>query len=250
MLRPSQTLAHSYAIDFFAWPGVRERFVFAQHRYCSNSFWHLFCRSFHLLWPYEFRDTYTYNTITQEYKISSGFEERMQDINTWTMSRDIFERWPEFYSDFPAWGHMPMTIDSPRPARSRQANRAIDRAPDSTGRSVTNGSMHATPVAGSPAHSNKANYASRTGVVEELDDSGPQEIYHEPPVTSGIADNSLHIFNYQPYNGWGHASMQVDATHYDMLGPAAGKNMDFGMPFASVPQDGMNVMGHVYNPPI
>ncbi|KIV99712.1 hypothetical protein, variant [Verruconis gallopava] len=109
--RPSQSMAHSYAIDFFAWPGLRERFVFHQHRYCGNIFWHLFCNSLKINWPYEFRDCYTRNLETGEYKISDSFDSRISDINAWTMRPDIFKRWPEFYADFPrSADHIPMHV--------------------------------------------------------------------------------------------------------------------------------------------
>ncbi|KAI0168406.1 hypothetical protein BJ166DRAFT_590849 [Pestalotiopsis sp. NC0098] len=101
LARPSQSLAHSYAIDFFAWPGLRERFVFQQHQYCSNMFWRLLCSGLNVLWPFEFRDCYFRNTDTQEFKISPTFDERIKDINAWTMSGDIFKMWPEFLSDMP-----------------------------------------------------------------------------------------------------------------------------------------------------
>jgi hypothetical protein len=92
-------------------PGLRERFVFHQHRYCGNIFWHLFCNSLKINWPYEFRDCYTRNLETGEYKISESFDGRVGDINAWTMRPDIFKRWPEFYADFPrSMDHMPMHI--------------------------------------------------------------------------------------------------------------------------------------------
>ncbi|RSL60229.1 hypothetical protein CEP54_006871 [Fusarium duplospermum] len=47
--RPSQTLPHSLAIDFFAWPGLRERFVFFQHQYCANLFWYMLLSNFKFL---------------------------------------------------------------------------------------------------------------------------------------------------------------------------------------------------------
>ncbi|KAF2416420.1 hypothetical protein EJ08DRAFT_576436, partial [Tothia fuscella] len=110
MQRPSQTIAHSYAIDYFAWPGLRERFVFYQHRYCGNLFWKLFCSSLRILWPFEFRDCYTRNLQTGQYHISPQFDERIGDINAWTMESDIYKRWPEFYSDIPAFNHIPSCV--------------------------------------------------------------------------------------------------------------------------------------------
>ncbi|KAH7141902.1 hypothetical protein EDB81DRAFT_691369 [Dactylonectria macrodidyma] len=105
--RPSQSLPHSPAIDFFVWPGVRERFVFLQHRYCSNQFWKIFAESFQISWPFEFRDCYKKNAITSQYSISPDFEERLQDINSWTMTVEFFSHFPEFYSDIPCSQDIP-----------------------------------------------------------------------------------------------------------------------------------------------
>jgi len=129
--RPSQTIAHSYAIDYFAWPGLRERFVFYQHNYCSNVFWQLFCKSLRILWPFEFRDCYTRNLETGQYQISSQFDERIGDINAWTMSNEIFKKWPEFYSDIPAYNHIPSSVSNTMsrmlpPARSNVLEGVID----------------------------------------------------------------------------------------------------------------------------
>lgn len=82
-------------------PGLRERFVFHQHKYCTNKFWTLFCSSFRILWPYEFRDCYTFNTLTGEYRVSPMFDERISDLRSWTMSAAMFEAWPELVSDIP-----------------------------------------------------------------------------------------------------------------------------------------------------
>ncbi|KAK1613514.1 hypothetical protein BDP81DRAFT_336852 [Colletotrichum phormii] len=101
--RPSQAMPHSYAIDFFVWPGVRERFVFGQHHYCNNQFWELFGPNFHLLWPFEFRDAYKKSVVTGQYQISPMFEQRISDINAWTMGMDFFTRFPELIADIPAF---------------------------------------------------------------------------------------------------------------------------------------------------
>ncbi|TLD27775.1 hypothetical protein E2P81_ATG11063 [Venturia nashicola] len=129
--RPSQTIAHSYAIDFFAWPGLRERFVFYQHNYCGNVFWQLFCESLRILWPFEFRDCYSRNLKTGQYQISPQFDERIGDINAWTMSGEIFKKWPEFYSDIPSFNHIPASISNTMkqmllPVRSIMIDGTID----------------------------------------------------------------------------------------------------------------------------
>ena len=125
--RPSQDMLHSYATEYFAWPGLRERFVFSEHRYCSNIFWRLFCNSLRFQWPYEFRDCYTRNLDTGLYKISPTFHERLSDIRCWTMGMEIFKQYPELYSDMPAWNHIPGSL-APVTNIQRQAWRALPAA--------------------------------------------------------------------------------------------------------------------------
>ncbi|KAK1585653.1 uncharacterized protein LY79DRAFT_634736 [Colletotrichum navitas] len=99
--RPSQTLPHSYAIDFFVWPGLRERFVFGQHAYCNNQFWQLFASNIHVLWPFEFRDAYKKCVVTGQYQLSPMFEQKIRDLNIWTVGHDLFARFPELIADIP-----------------------------------------------------------------------------------------------------------------------------------------------------
>jgi hypothetical protein len=92
-------------------------------------FWKLFCSSLRILWPFEFRDCYTRNLQTGQYHISPQFDERIGDINAWTMESDIFKRWPEFYSDIPAFNHIPASVaPAPTPfqrATPTQSNRGF-----------------------------------------------------------------------------------------------------------------------------
>ncbi|KAI8717653.1 hypothetical protein NCS52_00841800 [Fusarium sp. LHS14.1] len=97
--RPSQTLPHSRAIDFFAWPGLRERFVFFQHQYCANLFWYLLLSNFKILWPFDFRDTYMQNSETGQFHLSPHFKQCINNLGSWTMGQGFFEQFPELYAD-------------------------------------------------------------------------------------------------------------------------------------------------------
>lgn len=125
--RPSQDMLHSYATEYFAWPGLRERFVFSEHRYCSNIFWKLFCKGLRLQWAYEFRDCYVKNTESGLYRISPTFHERIMDIRAWTMGRGMFEQYPELYNDIPANDHIPASLGpvSLHPSKPNRKMRAI-----------------------------------------------------------------------------------------------------------------------------
>lgn len=125
MRRPSQKIAHSYAIDYFAWPGLRERFIFNEHDYCGNDFWRLFCSSLRILWPYEFRDCYTREIETGLYKVSPMFDQRLGDIKSWTMGPDIFQRFPELCSDMPSFNTIPVGPSSAADKRPKGHSRQL-----------------------------------------------------------------------------------------------------------------------------
>ncbi|KAF4466474.1 hypothetical protein FALBO_6657 [Fusarium albosuccineum] len=97
--RPSQTLPHSRAIDFFVWPGLRERFVFFQHQYCANLFWHVFLPNLRVKWPFDFRDTYMQNAETGRFHLSPHFKQCIGELGSWTMAPDFFKEFPELIDD-------------------------------------------------------------------------------------------------------------------------------------------------------
>ncbi|TPX11647.1 uncharacterized protein E0L32_007626 [Thyridium curvatum] len=125
--RPSQALPHSSAIDFFVWPGVRERFVFSQHQYCSNHFWKVFAENFRIAWPFEFRDCYKRNIHSGQYYVSPEFESRIGDINSWTMTTDFFLHFPDLCSDIPVYMSVPrsLELDIHDPVHSDHAQPAL-----------------------------------------------------------------------------------------------------------------------------
>jgi hypothetical protein len=63
-----------------------------------------------MLWPFEFRDCYSRNRETNLLQISPMFNERIHNINCWTMGPEIFKKYPEFYSDIPTIDHIPAVV--------------------------------------------------------------------------------------------------------------------------------------------
>jgi hypothetical protein len=110
---------HSTITDGLFRPGLRERFMFSPHSYCSNAFWRNHNAHMKLLWQYDFRDCYTVNRHTGVYQLSYAFEERVADINAWTMGADFFKRWPELYGDIPSFETNAMPMDNISTSRSR-----------------------------------------------------------------------------------------------------------------------------------
>ncbi|KAM0277386.1 hypothetical protein ACHAQH_005826 [Verticillium albo-atrum] len=111
-MRPSQALAHSYAIDYFVWPGVRERFVFSQHRYCTNLFWQLFQNNFKVTWQYGFRDCYMQDRNSGKFSISPMFKQTIGDIRAWTMDTEFLTQFPELCQDIPRVEGLPIAVGS------------------------------------------------------------------------------------------------------------------------------------------
>ncbi|KAG5760954.1 hypothetical protein H9Q72_010939 [Fusarium xylarioides] len=116
LITPSQALPHSYGIDFFVWPGLRERLIFSQHQYCNNSFWELLQTNLKILWTDTFQDTFYHNAHTGKYHISPLFEQRIRDINAWTTSTDFFQHFPELSEDIPAYMGIPASMGAVHPS--------------------------------------------------------------------------------------------------------------------------------------
>ncbi|KAH6708505.1 hypothetical protein EV126DRAFT_397191 [Verticillium dahliae] len=94
-------------------PGVRERFVFSQHHYCANIFWHLFGSSLTILWQFGFNNCFMKDTVTGRFQLSPFFEDRIRDINSWTMNVDFFDHFPELCDDIPIYGGIPPKLGAP-----------------------------------------------------------------------------------------------------------------------------------------
>ncbi|PIA99021.1 hypothetical protein CB0940_03675 [Cercospora beticola] len=102
---------------YFPRPGVRERFVIHQHRYCSNSYWETFARQLRFLWPYSQRDCYL--TLGDAYKISPFFDKSVGDIKRWTLDSDFFSVYPELSSDIPMYNGVPRSLSIVQPQKAR-----------------------------------------------------------------------------------------------------------------------------------
>ncbi|KAJ4348854.1 uncharacterized protein N0V89_010233 [Didymosphaeria variabile] len=121
--RPSQHISHTYAIDYYAWPHFRQRFIFDEHAYCGNGFFRMYQYEMRLLWPFEFRDCYTHDLETGLFKISRLFDERINNIDCWTMGPDFFKRFPELSGAIP--GSIRQIPKSLPPATNQTESRLV-----------------------------------------------------------------------------------------------------------------------------
>ncbi|KAG7103700.1 hypothetical protein HYQ44_017788 [Verticillium longisporum] len=119
--RPSQqAVPHPYAVDFLVWPGIRDRFVFSQHRYCMNEFWNLFRLNLKLVWQLGFNACFIQNTTTGRFGLAPLFEERIRNIKAWTMNADILNQYPELADDIPLFTDMSAKPSTPQIALAQQ----------------------------------------------------------------------------------------------------------------------------------
>ncbi|KAF2019099.1 hypothetical protein BU24DRAFT_112480 [Aaosphaeria arxii CBS 175.79] len=110
--RPAQSLAHTYATDFLAWPGLREKFIFSEHRYCSNIFWYLLRTCLKIQWAGTIEECYEFNHETGLFRIAPDFAECVGDIRNWAMTPEMFVRFPELRSDIPAVMYMQAPVSN------------------------------------------------------------------------------------------------------------------------------------------
>lgn len=91
-------------------PGIRERFIFQQHRYCSNFYWKTFAANMRILWPFSFRDSYM--SPGNRFQVSPLFDNCISDIKCWAMGPDLFSQYPELCSDIPAASQTPRGVSA------------------------------------------------------------------------------------------------------------------------------------------
>ncbi|KAL9562550.1 hypothetical protein ACKAV7_013307 [Fusarium commune] len=112
---PSQALPHSYGIDFFVWPGLRERLIFSQHQYCNNSFWELLQTNLKIVWTDGFQDTFTTTRTRQYHSIATlraahPRHQRLDHVD------GLLPALPELSEDIPAYMGIPASMGGVHPS--------------------------------------------------------------------------------------------------------------------------------------
>ncbi|OCL08568.1 hypothetical protein AOQ84DRAFT_406547 [Glonium stellatum] len=99
--RPSQARTkHPIALDFFAWPTLRERLV-QNHTEIFQTEDMSRCYSQYLKfdWPFSFEDTFFFDETTQCYYPSPLFERYHRDLRFWGVTEKFYESFPEMMVD-------------------------------------------------------------------------------------------------------------------------------------------------------
>lgn len=102
-LRPSHAQSatkHPVAVDFFAWPTLRDRLVQNHQEIFKNGDLSR-CYSEYLRfdWPFAFEDAFFYDERAGQHYPSPLFERYHRDLKYWTVDPKFYQRFPEMRSD-------------------------------------------------------------------------------------------------------------------------------------------------------
>jgi hypothetical protein len=91
---------HPIAIDFFAWPTLRDRLV-QTHPEIFQTTDLSRCYSHYLKfdWPFSFEDAFFFDELGQMYYPSPLFERYHRDLKYWCVGEKFYESFPEMRSD-------------------------------------------------------------------------------------------------------------------------------------------------------
>ncbi|KAF2021645.1 hypothetical protein BU24DRAFT_362360 [Aaosphaeria arxii CBS 175.79] len=102
-LRPSSTQSrtkHPVAVDFFAWPTLRDRLVSTHGSVFSNQeMSHAYGNYLRFQWPFSFEDAFFYDDLCQAYYPSPLFERYHRDLKYWTVTQEFYDKFPEMIMD-------------------------------------------------------------------------------------------------------------------------------------------------------
>lgn len=102
-LRPSisqSSTAHPIAVDFFAWPTLRNRLL-TEHSsiFKTSSLSRMFQRHFKFNWPYAAEDAFYLDEASGIYYPSPLFERYHSDLKYWTLDEEFYDGYPQLRSD-------------------------------------------------------------------------------------------------------------------------------------------------------
>jgi hypothetical protein len=102
-LRPSpaqSSTKHPVAVDFFAWPTLRDRLVQNHAEIFQNGDLSK-CYSQYLRfdWPFAFEDAFFFDERSGTHYPSPLFERYHRDLKYWTVDPQFYDRFPEMMTD-------------------------------------------------------------------------------------------------------------------------------------------------------
>ncbi|KAH6675803.1 hypothetical protein B0J14DRAFT_587348, partial [Halenospora varia] len=105
--------ADYYIGNYLPWPAIRELAKNPSHTFRSSAWLRTEVRTLKVLWSGGLHDCYTRCPETGLFKVSSSFDARLFDINSWTFGPEMFESFPMTYGVAPAWNSIPASLCGP-----------------------------------------------------------------------------------------------------------------------------------------
>ncbi|KAH7311259.1 hypothetical protein B0I35DRAFT_437804 [Stachybotrys elegans] len=97
--RPTQiAFSHDSFIDYFLWPGLRERLVLGQPA-ITDDFWDLYMSCCQFIWPFPSSEAYERNAETGRYRFSELYKTYLEDLKNYTLDHRFFTKYPAVYED-------------------------------------------------------------------------------------------------------------------------------------------------------
>lgn len=91
---------HPVAVDFFAWPTLRDRLVQNHQEIFKNGdLSRCYSEYVRFDWPFAFEDAFFYDERAGQHYPSPLFERYHRDLKYWTVDPKFYQRFPEMKSD-------------------------------------------------------------------------------------------------------------------------------------------------------
>jgi hypothetical protein len=101
--RPAeQNMDHDPLIEYFPWPGLRERMVFSPTAFATTKFMDNLRHEVNFLWSNNPHGLYDWDPISQQYSFSDMYHTRIVDIRCYPATADFFSNFPDLKTDIPS----------------------------------------------------------------------------------------------------------------------------------------------------
>ncbi|KPI35742.1 uncharacterized protein AB675_1292 [Cyphellophora attinorum] len=99
-----QNMEHDPLIEYFPWPGFRERVLFSPRRYATDQFMGALAQNARFEWPYDPHDVFIKDPVSGLYSYSATFQQKVMDFSCYTVKESFFDCFPELRQDIPQYG--------------------------------------------------------------------------------------------------------------------------------------------------
>ncbi|KPI36757.1 uncharacterized protein AB675_11814 [Cyphellophora attinorum] len=100
--RPAEeNIEHDPLVEYFPWPGLRERMLFRPTMFATNKFMDNLRCEIDFSWGSDPHQLYTLDPTTKTYTYSDWFHSRIIDLRCYPGTVDFFESFPELKADIP-----------------------------------------------------------------------------------------------------------------------------------------------------